>query len=97
MREKIHNYIIKHKDEIVETLKELIKIPSVRQTGKENAPFGKECAEILKYTQKLYEDYGFNTELDQNGGFLLSYFGDGKKVLVCSRMPTSCPRATIGR
>ena len=54
MRGQIHNYLIKHKDEIVETLKELIKIPSVRQTEEENAPFGKECAENpAKYFARL--------------------------------------------
>ena len=36
---QIHNYVQNHKDEIVETLKELIKIPSVRSEVEENAPF----------------------------------------------------------
>lgn len=39
---QIHNYVQNHKDEIVETLKEIIKIPSVRSEVEENAPFGKE-------------------------------------------------------
>ena len=43
-KEQIHNYVQSHKEEIVETLKELIKIPSVRGTASENAPFGAECA-----------------------------------------------------
>ena len=51
-KEQIHNYVQNHKDEIVETLKELIKIPSVRSEAEENAPFGEECARVLKFTQE---------------------------------------------
>ena len=80
-REEIHNYIFSHKDEIVETLKELIKIPSVRGEASENAPFGIECARVLKSIEELYKNNGFETELDLEGGYLLSYFGKGKKTL----------------
>ena len=37
-----------NRKEIVATLKELSKVPSVRGKTQENAPFGKECAKILK-------------------------------------------------
>ena len=63
MQEKIHDYIHQHKDEIVNILKELIRIPSVRSEAKENAPFGAECARVLEFTQRLYESYTFETEL----------------------------------
>jgi succinyl-diaminopimelate desuccinylase len=78
---QIHNYVQNHKDEIVETLKELIKIPSVRSEAEENAPFGKECARLLRLIEQLYKDNGFETELDSNGGYLLSYYGKGEKTL----------------
>ena len=78
---QIHNYVQNHKDEIVETLKELIKIPSVRSEVEENAPFGKECARLLRLIEQLYKDNGFETELDSNGGYLLSYYGKGEKTL----------------
>ena len=64
MQEKIRNYIQQHKGEIVDTLKELIRIPSVRGEAEENAPFGEECARVLEFTQRLYESNGFDTELD---------------------------------
>ena len=78
---QIHNYVQNHKDEIVETLKELIKIPSVRSEAEENAPLGKECARMLRLIEQLYKDNGFETELDSNGGYLLSYYGNGEKTL----------------
>lgn len=79
--QEIHDYVQMHRKEIVETLKELIKIPSVRGESEENTPFGKECARVLEFTEKLYQDNGFETELDPNGGYLLSYFGEGQKTL----------------
>ena len=80
-KEQIHDYIQRHKGEIVDTLKELIRIPSVKGEAEENAPFGEECARVLKFTQKLYKNNGFETELDVNGGYLLSYYGEDRKSL----------------
>lgn len=80
-REEIHNYIQTHKKKIVEILKELVKIPSVCDEAGENAPFGKECAKVLEFTQELYKKSGFETELDRSGGYLLSYFGEGEKSI----------------
>ena len=81
LEKQIHDYIHQHKDEIVNTLNELIRIPSVRGNAEVNAPFGIECARVLEFTKKLYEDNGFDTELDREGGYLLSYFGEGKNSL----------------
>lgn len=62
-KEQIHDYIQRHKGEIVDTLKELITIPSVRGEAEEKTLFGKECARVLEFTQRLYESYTFETEL----------------------------------
>lgn len=79
--EIIHNYVVEHKEEIINTLKELVKIPSVKGSAMPGAPFGKECAEALEYVEKLYSQNGFETALDQKDGYLLSYFGSGAKSL----------------
>lgn len=79
--EIIHNYVVEHKQEILEALKELVRIPSVRGKAEINAPFGIECAKALEYAEKLYSQNGFKTELNRKGGYLLSYFGNGKKSL----------------
>ena len=63
-KEQIHDYIQWHKTEIVDTLKELIRIPSVKGEAEENAPFGAECARVLEFTKNLYEDNGFDTALE---------------------------------
>ena len=59
-KEQIHDYIQGHKREIVDTLKNLIAISSVRGEAEETAPFGRECARVLEFTQKLYDENGFD-------------------------------------
>lgn len=80
-KDKIHNYVKNHKEEIISTLKELVIIPSVRGEAEKNAPFGKACKEVLEYTEKLYRENGFETELNSEGGYLISRYGRGRKSL----------------
>ena len=80
-KEQIHNYIISNRNDIVSNLKELVRIPSVRGEAEPDAPFGRACADVLEYTEKLFRENGFKTELDKNGGYLLSYYGSGTKSL----------------
>lgn len=82
-KEQIHEYVQNHRKEIVEELKELLAIPSVRGEALIGAPFGQGPAAALRYSKQLYEKYGFGTELDAEGGYLLSYYrkdglGDAK-------------------
>lgn len=79
--QKIHSYATEHKEEILNTLKELVKIPSVRGETQKDAPFGKECADALEYIKNLYAENSFETELDKEGGYLLSYYGKSDKTL----------------
>ena len=81
IKQKIHNYVELHRAEIIENLIKLIKIPSVRGDGAPNAPFGMECARVLEFAEELYKKNGFETELSCDGGYLLSYFGEGEKSL----------------
>lgn len=80
-KEEIHNYVQEHTREIIDTLKELVRIPSVRGAAEKHAPFGKECARMLEYICDLYERNGFKTEFEADDGYLLSYFGKGEKSL----------------
>lgn len=80
-REQIHDYLQTHKNEIIEELKNLVKIPSEQGQAEEYSPFGKDCAHLLKEIQALYSANGFETELDERGGYLLSYYGQGEKSI----------------
>ena len=81
LRNKIHTYIENHKDEITEILKEMIKIPSVKGEASKEYPNGLNAAKMLDFCHKLYRDNGFETELNHKEGYLVSYFGEGKKTL----------------
>lgn len=81
MQAIIHDYIEHHKNEMLKTLKELIKIPSYRGEPEENAPFGRACKDILDFTKALYEKNGFGTQIDYESGYLLSCYGNGDKNL----------------
>lgn len=70
----IRKYIRSHKDEIVRDLTELIKIPSVSSDRVA-------CRQALEKTRELYEKNGFSSELFENGEYLLSCFGEGKRSL----------------
>lgn len=81
MKYQIHNYVQSHRDEIINMLKELVKISSVQSAPEEGAPFGKACAEVLEYINSRWQKNGFDTELYRDGGYLLSYYGDGDKSI----------------
>lgn len=76
IREKMET----HRDELCEMLAELVKIPSVQSEARPNAPFGEECAALLKKVEGICRDEGFSTVLNEADGYLLAKLGDGKKI-----------------
>ena len=80
-KEEIHNYVQNHRNEIINMLKELVKIPSIQSKPEEGAPFGRACAEVLEYVKSCWQKNGFDTEIHQNDGYLLSYYGEGEKSI----------------
>ena len=59
---QIDAYLAAHRDEIVQTLFELIHIPSVKAEPKPHAPFGESCAAALEAAHRLYEREGLATK-----------------------------------
>ncbi len=80
-REDIHEYFVAHKDAMLKDLKDIVKIPSVRGEARPGAPYGENCFKALKKAEELYLQNGFDTESDDEGKYLLSYFGKGKKSI----------------
>ncbi len=67
-------------DVMIDDLKGLIAIPSVKEEAEENMPFGKPCADALKYTLDLCENFGFETKnLDNYCGW--AQIGEGEKLI----------------
>ena len=69
------------KNEIIETVCDLIKFPSVSdETENSTYPFGEECNNILNYILDLGKSMGFRTKnIDGYCGYI--EFGEGEKLL----------------
>ncbi|MBQ4087359.1 MAG: Sapep family Mn(2+)-dependent dipeptidase [Clostridia bacterium] len=81
MKQKITEFIYAHRDEMVETLKALVKIPSVQSEKEEDAPYGKECAALLDAVSRLYEESGFPTKRQKENMYSLAYLPGGKRTI----------------
>lgn len=73
-------YIDCNYDELIEQLKALIAIPSVKESALEGMPFGKPCADALAYTLSLCEACGMKTKnIDNYCGY--AEIGEGEKLI----------------
>ena len=73
--------IINNKQNIINTLCELIKFKSVsNETNNSTMPFGKECKNVLEYTLNLAKSFGFKIKnLDGYCGYI--EFGEGDEIV----------------
>ena len=64
-REQIDRYFDLHKDEIVENIKRLVRIPSVARPdlAQEGAPFGPVCRQTLDEAQKIATELGLKSRI----------------------------------
>lgn len=62
MNNKIQDWIYSRKNELLDTLRELIAIPSVMGNSEEGAPFGKEPKRALLKMEEFCQKYGFATK-----------------------------------
>ena len=74
-------WVENNREDIIKKWIELCKIPSVKASAEEGAPFGKECMEALLKSAELFEKDGFNVKVNRDGGYALCSFGTkGKKI-----------------
>lgn len=76
---QIDTYLAAHREEIVQTLMGLIRIPSVKSEPEPHAPFGENCAAALEAAHKLYEREGLETK--KTDSYALAYYGNGTHTL----------------
>lgn len=82
MKEKLEKEIENNKQEIIENISNLIKIPSISEESKAqpNMPFGQECNKALNYILNLGEELGFRTKnIDGYCGYI--EFGEGEELI----------------
>lgn len=78
--DKLEAILNSYREEMVETLAELVRIPSVDAEALPGMPFGKECARALDYALGKAKSFGFETFNDENyAGH--AQFGDGERTL----------------
>ena len=78
----IKKFIDDNKDNILNNICELIKIPSVSDEGsaEDGMPFGKNCSDALNYILKLADSLGFRAKnIDGYCGYI--EFGEGAELL----------------
>ena len=74
------NIIENQENEIINSLQELIKVPSVNQMPEVSMPFGKSANEALEKMLELGQSLGFRTKnVDGYCGYI--EFGEGDKLL----------------
>lgn len=78
---RIDAYLASHRNEIVNTLVALARIPSVKSTPAPQAPFGLPSAECLKAIAELYRQNGFETKMNAEDGYALAYYGAGERTV----------------
>ena len=78
---KIDDFIIKNKKQIIEDLRKLVVIPSVRTTALPNAPYGKACADALFKSVELFEENGFPGRVDKSVKYAVSTYQKGEKTI----------------
>ncbi len=81
MSDKIKQYIYSKRDEIVDSLKRLIEVPSVNAAPEINAPYGIECKKALEVTDRIYSSYNLKSEYAKDGSYLLTSYGEGEKTI----------------
>ncbi len=78
---QIDAYLAAHREEMVQTLVTLSRIPSMKEEPEPDAPFGAACAEALKSVEALYRQNGFETKPAFEDGYALAYYGSGEKSI----------------
>ncbi len=76
----VDRWISDHGDEIVRSLQESVRIPSVEGPAEAGAPFGADVKRALEHALKLGRDFGFETR-DMDGYIGLIDHGEGEETL----------------
>ena len=78
--EELKNRINEEKDEIIEVIREGVKIPSVKASASEGAPYGENMKKMLEFALELGKKWGFKTKnVDGRAGWM--EIGEGEEMV----------------
>ncbi|MDD2374069.1 MAG: Sapep family Mn(2+)-dependent dipeptidase [Eubacteriales bacterium] len=73
-----------YRNQIIETLSEICRIPSVKGTSEPDAPYGRATADVLHKFLSIAEDLGFKTvNLDNRAGYIEWGSGSSLTAALC--------------
>ena len=81
LEQKIDAFLQENRDNIVNDLIKMSRIPAVRGEAEEGAPFGKDVARALEVCAQAARDMGFETTLYSGSGYAVTTFGEGEKSI----------------
>lgn len=79
--ETLDKIIYQHKEQLISSLQELIRIKSVGGEAEKDMPFGKEVDHALKYVLQLAKSFGLKTFYHEKGYYGYIEMGDGKELV----------------
>ena len=79
--EKICRWLEDHREELVEQLSALVRIPSVRSDPLPGAPYGAETQRAIEASKDLFDSLGFTTRMEAERGYALAFYGEGEKSI----------------
>lgn len=77
----IQEYLLANKEQIVEDLRTVVKVPSFRSDPEPGCPFGPGPAAAVEAAAKLYEANGYQVERYPEDGYALARAGSGEKYI----------------
>ncbi len=81
MENSIKKYLKEHRQDIVEMLKELSSIPSVKGVPSDGAPFGEGCKRVLEKIKEIHDSEGFDTAFGEDYKYLKSITKGEEKLI----------------
>ena len=78
---KLRSYIDSSEDRIIQDLKQLMSIPSIRSEAEPDMPFGAACARAVDAAAELFERSGYATDRRGDRGYALAHAGSGTKTV----------------
>lgn len=80
-RKQIDDWVDQHREQMLEDLKMLVRIPSVREEPEDGMPYGPMAAKAVAAMQALMEQYGLRTRNYENYCVAGDLDGKGEKTL----------------
>lgn len=81
MKQRITDFIYSHREEMVDIIKQLVEIPSVKGKPEQSAPFGAEPRRALDKMLEICREHGFVTGCHDNVMGTADYLPSGKAEL----------------